>query len=125
MLNEKEDMLKVFHHEIPDGLPHLLGNGIHFLAPQNGYCERPAGGKGGYDWFGVKWSYIEGDLAPVPDSSVPPICDDICDWSECIVFPDLNAWDWEQAAIIDNVSDVDRQHKLLYTSSLNGFFERM
>ncbi|MEG2643259.1 MAG: uroporphyrinogen decarboxylase family protein, partial [Eubacterium sp.] len=50
---------------------------------------------------------------------------DICDWSECIVFPDLNAWDWEQAAIIDNVSDVDRQHKLLYTSSLNGFFERM
>ena len=47
MVNEKEDMLKVYRHEIPDGLPHLLSSGVHFLAPQNGFHERPAGGKGG------------------------------------------------------------------------------
>ena len=49
MVNEKEDMLKVYRHEIPDGLPHLLSSGVHFLAPQNGFHERPAGGKGGTD----------------------------------------------------------------------------
>lgn len=124
-MNEKENMLRVFRHEIPRGLPHLLGPGVHFLAPQNGFHERPAGGKGGYDWFGVKWTYIEGDLAPVPDSKVPPICEDICEWRKAVVFPDMEAWDWEKAARTDRVSEVDREHKMLYTSSLNGLFERL
>lgn len=125
MVNEKEDMLKVYRHEIPDGLPHLLSSGVHFLAPQNGFHERPAGEKGGTDWFGVQWIYSEGDLAPVPDSTIPPVCDDICKWREQVVFPDMDAWDWEKAAEIDHVAEVDREHKMLYTSSLNGLFERM
>jgi len=125
MINEKEDMLKVYRHEIPEGLPHLLGPGVYFLAPQNGFHERPAGGKGGYDWFGVKWTYIEGDLAPVPDSTAALICDDIYDWKGKIIFPDLEAWDWEKAVVIDHVADIDRENKMLYTSSLSGFFERM
>lgn len=124
-MTQKENMLRVFRHEIPEGLPHLLGEGVHFLAPQNGFCERPAGGKGGTDWFGVKWSFIEGDLAPVPDCTVPPVCEDISEWRNQVVFPDMDAWDWKQAAEIDHVADVDRENKLLYTSSLNGFFERM
>lgn len=121
----KENMLRVFRQEIPEGLPHLLMSGTHFLAPQNGFHERPAGGKGGTDWFGVKWSYIEGDLAPVPDSSTPPICDDITEWKTQIRFPDMDAWDWEKAAEVDGVANLDREHKMIYTSSLNGFFERM
>lgn len=125
MLNEKEEMLKVFRHEIPAGLPHLLGPGVHFLAPQNGFHERPAGGKGGRDWFGVTWVYKEGDLAPVPDSAVPPICEEICDWREKVVFPDMEAWDWEEAARIDHVEEINQEEKLIYTSSLNGLFERM
>ncbi|NTU90001.1 MAG: hypothetical protein HGA54_08930 [Actinobacteria bacterium] len=99
--------------------------GTHFLAPQNGYIERPAGGKGGTDWFGVKWAYIEGEPGPVPDSKVAPICEDITEWEECVVFPDMEAWDWEKAAEIDHVADLDREHKMIYTSSLNGLFERM
>lgn len=122
---DKENMLRVFQKKIPEGLPHLLMPGTHFLAPQNGFHERPAGGKGGYDWFGVKWAYIEGDLAPVPDSSVPPVCDDITEWKTQIKFPDMDSWDWKKAAEIDHVADIDREHKMLYTSSLNGFFERM
>lgn len=122
---DKENMLRVFEHKIPEGLPHLLMAGTHFLAPQNGIEERPTGGKGGTDWFGVKWSYIEGDLAPVPDSTADPVCDDICEWREQVVFPDMEAWDWERAAEIDHVADVDREHKMLYTSSLTGPFERL
>jgi len=121
----KENMLRVFRHKIPEGLPHLLMEGTYFLAPQNGIEERPTGGKGGTDWFGVKWTYIEGDLAPVPDSRQKPICDDICEWKTQIKFPDMDAWDWKRAAEIDHVADVDREHQMLYTSSLSGFFERM
>ena len=120
----KENILRVFRHEIPEGLPHLLDEGTYFLAPQNGIEERPTGGKGGIDWFGVKWDYIEGDMAPVPDSSAPPVCDDIEAWEEQIHFPDMDAWDWEKAAQIDHVAEVDREHKMLYTSSLTGPFER-
>lgn len=123
--SEKENILRVFEHRIPEGLPQLLGSGTHFLAPQNGFHERPAGGKGGTDWFGVQWLYKEGDLAPVPDPSVPPVCDDICCWKEQIVFPDMETWDWEKAAQTDRVSEIDREHKMLYVSSLCGFFERL
>lgn len=122
---DKDQMLKVFKHEIPDGLPHLLAPGVHFLAPQNGFHERPPGGGGGTDWFGVKWSYIEGDLAPVPDSTIPPLCDDICEWKDQIRFPDLDSWDWEEAAKIDKVAEIDQDEKMIYTSSLCGMFERM
>lgn len=122
---DKENILRVFRHEIPEGLPHLLQAGTHFLAPQNGIEERPAGGKGGVDWFGVKWSYIEGDMAPVPDSTVDPVCSDICEWETQVKFPDMEAWDWERAARIDHVDEVDREHKMLYTSSLTGPFERL
>lgn len=100
----KENMLHVFQHKIPEGLPHLLMQGTHFLAPQNGYLERPACSKGGYDWFSVKWAYLEGDLAPVPDSTIPSICGDIRNWKQDIVFPDMDTWDWEKATEIDGVS---------------------
>lgn len=54
---------------------------------------------GGIDWFGVVWSYKEGELAPVPDSSVPPICLNICGWRETVIFPDMEAWDWGEAEV--------------------------
>ena len=123
--SDKENMLRVFKKQTPEGLPHLLMAGTHFLAPQNGFHERPAGGKGGTDWFGVKWTYIEGDLAPVPDSTVPPICNDITEWKTQIQFTYMNTWKWKKAAEIDHIKDLDREHKMIYTSSLNGFFERM
>ena len=122
MISAKQNMLKVFHHEIPEGLPHLLGPGVHFLAPQNGFHERPAGGKGGYDWFGVKWNCIEGDLAPVPDSKLPPVCGDICDWREKVIFPDMDAWDWEEAARTDRVQEIQREEKNAVYQQSERFF---
>lgn len=122
---EKENILRVFRHEIPVGLPHLLGKGTHFLAPQNGFHERPPGGKGGEDWFKVKWVYQEGDLAPVPDPAADPVCSDITCWREEILFPDMEAWNWEEAARVDRVEKIDRSDKMVYVSSLCGFFERL
>ena len=54
MVNEKEDMLKVYRHEIPDGLPHLLSEGVCFLAPQNGF-----------------WKDLPGDRAVKTGSELP------------------------------------------------------
>ena len=53
---------------------------------------------GGYDEFGVRWE------APSPGSggSVPAndvfLMDDIAQWREKVVFPNLEAVDWDQIA---------------------------
>jgi len=43
-----------------------------------------------------------GRKAVIPDTSILPILEDICDWREKVVFPDLDAVDWEASAKADN-----------------------
>lgn len=53
------------------------------------------------------------------------ILDDICNWREKVVFPDLEAWDWEKAAEIDQVSSADRENKVINVVVCSGLFERL
>ncbi|MCR5666771.1 MAG: hypothetical protein K6G01_08060 [Eubacterium sp.] len=122
MLSSKENALKLFRHEMPDYIP-KYGDGIINNVPINGYHERPEGGKGGYDWFGVHWSYSEGDPAPMPGPDF--ILEDICDWKEVVTFPDLDAFDWETAAEKDRILTFDREKHLLSQMIHNGVYERL
>lgn len=52
---------------------------------------------GGPDMFGVPWVYIP----TVQGSMVKPgnpILEDVNDWREKIIFPDIDQWDWEGSA---------------------------
>lgn len=122
MFTPKENAYKLYHHEIPDYIP-KYGEGIINNVPVNGFHERPAGGKGGKDWFGVSWMYNEGDPAPVPETNY--LMEDICDWKDIVQFPDLDNFDWETAAVKDRIPTFDRENNLLSQIIHNGLFERL
>jgi hypothetical protein len=124
MISAKENMRRLYSHEMPEFLPEF-GVGMHLVIPQNGYLERPPYGEGGKDWFGVQWIKKEGDLGPCPSNGPDFIMEDICDWREAVKFPDLDNWDWEKAKELDNVYKIDRTNNLVYCSVLNGLFERL
>lgn len=121
MLTPKENLIKLFQHEETEYLP-LMGEGIINNVPVNGYYERPFGGKGGQDWFGVHWFWKEGEPAPMPVA--PYLLEDISDWREVVKFPDLDAIDWKHAAEIDRIPSFDRENNLLYQMIHNGIVER-
>lgn len=122
MLTARENALKLFHHGMPEYLP-IFGEGLINNVPVCGFHERPAGGKGGYDWLGVRWQFNEGDPAPVPGPEF--LMDDICDWKKIVKFPDLDAFDWEKAKEVDRINTFDRKNNILYQMIHNGLFERL
>ncbi len=122
MLTPKENVRRLFNHEVTEFLP-IMGEGIINNVPVNGYYERPHGGKGGEDWFGVHWFWKEGEPAPMPVE--PYILEDISDWKDVVHFPDLDGFDWERAAIEDRIPVFDRENNLLYQMIHNGLMERL
>lgn len=122
MLSKKENILKLYQQGISDYLP-IMGQGIINNTPVNGFRERPETGKSGLDWFGVHWSWAEGEPAPMPGPDF--ILSDISDWREIVEFPDLDQWNWVRAAEIDRISEFDYRNNLLYQMIHNGIFERL
>lgn len=75
---------------------------------------------GGIDSFGVKWVPVPNEKAMVEPGF--KLLDDISEWEERIVWPDIDAWPWEEAAKEYSVQDPDRPNAVFYTC---GYFERM
>jgi hypothetical protein len=122
MISAKENVSRLYHHEMPEFLP-IMGQGIINNVPVSGIAERPQTGKSGYDWFGVHWEWKAGEPAPMPGPEF--ILEDIADWREVVKFPDLDAWDWEKAAQTDRIPQFDYENNLLYQMIHNGIFERL
>ncbi len=122
-MTPKERVLTFYKHKIPDELP--TDDGVHIIYDANGYHERPPFIKSGKDWFGVDWIYEDSIGALAPDPYQEPILEDICDWREKVVFPDLEKWDWSQAENSDNLKSINRDEKVLILMLLNGPFERL
>ncbi len=76
---------------------------------------------GGKDFFGVEWEFV-----PEVNGSMvrpgKPFLEDIEDWEEKIIFPDLSSYDWEgsAAANADYLKDSMPQVWVM-----NGMFERL
>lgn len=121
MLKEKENLLLCYRHEQPDHLPNVPA-GMAFCLPC-GFLETSLHEEDGYDWFGVKWRAEK--PAGIPDPGAKRVLDDVCDWREKVVFPDLDNFDWEEAARIDKVAEVDRENKLFKIIEKEGPFERI
>ncbi len=122
-ISERDNLLKAYKHEMPDHLPDLM-EGAFILFESNGFMERPFDNQGGLDWFGTPWVYNVAGAAPVPDHTFPPMLNDVSEWREKIVFPDLDKWDWDAAVVNDKVAEFDRS-KLVMIFTHVGLFERM
>ena len=78
---------------------------------------------GGPDMFGVEWEYIK----TVGGSMVrpgKPFLDDISEWREKIVWPDIEKWDWEGSAKLNNGTYM-RPENFNQMWFQTGFYERL
>ena len=78
---------------------------------------------GGPDMFGIEWEYI----AQVGGSMVrpgKPLLEDANEWVEKVVWPDIEKWDWEGSAKINNGKYFSKD-KLNNCWFQNGWYERL
>lgn len=123
MITAKENVTRLYHHQLPEYQP-FMGQGIINNAPVTGYHERGGErGSRGRDWFGVEWIWPEEEPASFPADEI--LLEDICNWKDMVSFPDLDNFNWEEAARKDRIPDFDRENNLLYQMIHNGLFERL
>jgi len=83
----------------------------------------PKGTGGGLDMFGIDWEYIE----QVGGSMVrpgKPFIEDANEIADKVVWPDIETWDWAQAAK-DNANYAGDGTKAVVAWFLNGWYERL
>ena len=102
-------------HIIPDN----IARGFVFEAEMGKYMDQ----KGGPDMFGVEWEWVE----QVGGSMVrpgKPYLEDIEDWREKIVWPDVDSWDWEGCAKANNGTFLKKENfnQLWF---FTGYYERL
>lgn len=122
-MTPKENLLAMYSHKKIDIMPMPFEDEFS-VYPVNGFTERPPFNKGGRDWFGCLWEYSEAAQAASPDVH-EHLLEDICDWREIVKFPDLDAWNWEEAVRLDHLDQADRKNQVVNVMMLNGMFERL
>lgn len=88
-----------------------------FVNQQEPFSSDRFGGKG---WFNVNWVYetqVKGSI------STGRILNDISEWREKLVWPDLDSIDWD--AIAQRNADYLKTDKIIQTTIFTGFFERL
>lgn len=79
---------------------------------------------GGKDMFGVDWVYVDIAGGSMEDPAKPHLLEDVNDWKEKIVFPDIDSWDWEGSAARNKEYLANGKGNMM--TWLNGpWFERM
>lgn len=117
-MTRREQLLEVYKHKNIGYVPCFFTD-FDFSKPAE-INERPEAG--GLDWFGVEWEFVPAVLAPMVKPGTQRLTD-ICNWKEELVFPDLNAVDWEAAAAKET-ANWDRENKISFMMLINGIFER-
>ena len=80
--------------------------------------------KGGQDMFGIHWTYVPTVGGSMETPGYDPLFEDANDWKEAVVFPDIDAWDWEGCA--ERNKEFLNNGYFNYLPLLNGFgFERL
>lgn len=123
-MTEKENLLKFYHHEPIDHFSNYFEGTTMLMQP---FCvhELPPGEADGYDHFGVRWIYDKKNMAYTPDTTQKPVLEDICDWRDVVVWPDIDSLDWEESVRVDKVDQVDRLNTVYSVYSPVGPFERL
>ena len=84
--------------------------------------EMKMGEGGGKDMFGIEWEYI----AQVGGSMVrpgKPFLEDANEWYDKLVWPNVDAWDWEGAAAVNKEYLTTDNYVIGWL--MNGWYERL
>jgi len=98
---------------IPDNRARALVMDLDPLKPEE---------RGGLDWFGVQWDYVEavgGSMVRPGEPKIP----DINEWEKYIKFPNLDELDWEGSAA--RHAEYTNTDRLTVVWLMNGMFERL
>ena len=102
--------------------PRIIPDNVARAQAFDGLPFNPLTEGGGKDMFGVEWEYVP----QVGGSMVrpgKPLLEDANEWPEKIVWPDIDAWDWEGCAkASSSYVDCDKYVNVWF---LNGWFERL
>ncbi|MDR3277234.1 MAG: methyltransferase [Oscillospiraceae bacterium] len=84
--------------------------------------DMPFGTGGGKDMFGIDWEFVPqvGGSMVRPGT---PFLADANEWADKVVWPDIDKWDWEQAAADNAKYLTDSKYNVCWF--LNGWYERL
>ena len=87
-----------------------------------GVTPRSRGGLGGKDMFGLEWVYdaAAGGSLVAPGSA---LFDDVNEWEEKVVWPDVTSWDW--AGNAEKNKDFLSEDKFNIMPFMTGWYERL
>lgn len=126
-MTERENALNVILHGKPAWLPCRWQSVFpcgHAVMKETGPTNELGQRIGGTDCWGVHWIITDqGPDAPTPDATQPPILEDVCEWREKVVFPEVDSADWEAGSAME-LSRYDGT-KLLEYFDTEGLFNRM
>lgn len=121
-MNAKENYLAYLNHENVEWIPNpfaevtFAGGGLETF--ENG----PAGG--GEDGFGCRWhSTNSANGQPVPEPNFY-VLDDVENWKDVVKFPNLDEFDWEEAAKTQ-LAGINRDERAVEYHSWNSQFLRL
>lgn len=120
-MTPRENVILAFKHKETLWTPNVFTDFDRVL--QSTVNERYEGKESGSDEFGVNYTYVPEADAPIV---TPGTCrlPDIIKWKDEIVFPDVEAYDWEAGAARDTAG-WDRENKFSVVMMYNGPFERL
>jgi hypothetical protein len=84
--------------------------------------ELEPGERGGKDFFGVEWEYVEAVMGSMVRGGSPKV-PDITRWEEYITFPDIDSIDWEESARLNK--PMRNEYFPTCVTILTGLFERL
>ena len=134
-MTPKDNFMMALNHEKPHWMPDYYD--IETLCPAcypdavargfvmggEGLAYMDDSKKGGADAFGIRWEYV-----PIAAGSMvrpgKPLLEDMNEWKEKIVLPDVDSWDWE-ASKIANADILSKHDHIREMWIFTGFFERL
>lgn len=128
-LTPRENALMALEHKVPERIVDMIHDtnplATYILAERAPAVPGRPYGSDGVDWFGVHWRYEESSGAPMVDPAYPPLMDDITEWREKVVFPDLSKYDFKAEAEKELNAPTYDPDKLNLITIMQGPFERL
>lgn len=123
MLTLRENMELVYRHEMPEYMPFITDFDIAMPKGKGFINERPNCPGVNDDWFGQSWTWEEkvGACNPTPGK---PLLDDITQWEDKMVFPDVAKLEWEKY-VGEETAGWDRKARMSRLAIGFGMWERM